>query len=408
MHCFRRAAVIAAISLAWPRAGLSGERTLTLDQALALARERAPAVLSARARVDEARGRLVAASVLLRENPVIESGAGLRRSDRGDFVEADVGLTQTLELGGRRGARIDAAEADVAHAGAGSEDATQRLLRDVAVAFYRVLYTDERLRLATTAEGLASETLRIAERRHAAGDVPILDVNVARTALARACSDMRAAEALRDAALGELRILLGLGAEETVTVRGDLGDRRRFELNELIGRALDRPNLRTLDAEIREAQAEERLGGAMRWPNLGLGVRYEREEGADVGLGTLTLTLPVFEHGQGLRAEATARARRLRLELEADRRVVSVEVRTAFDVYGRRVDAALELERNAVPLLDENEALARRSYETGALGLAELLLVRREGLDTRKEYLERLLEAAIAGVELEASAGVLR
>ena len=146
----------------------------------------------------------------------------------------------------------------------------------------------------------------------------------------------------------------------------------------------------------------------MRWPNLGLGVRYEREEGADVGLGTLTLTLPVFEHGQGLRAEATARARRLRLELEADRRVVSVEVRTAFDVYGRRVDAALELERNAVPLLDENEALARRSYETGALGLAELLLVRREGLDTRKEYLERLLEAAIAGVELEASAGVLR
>ena len=55
----------------------------------------------------------------------------------------------------------------------------------------------------------------------------------------------------------------------------------------------------------------------------------------------------------------------------------------------------------------ENESLARRSYEAGEMALAELLLVRGETLDTRREYLERLLEAALAAVDVEASAGAL-
>ena len=161
-------------------------------------------------------------------------------------------------------------------------------------------------------------------------------------------------------------------------------------------------------AERSLADADLRLGGALAWPSLGLGVRYAREEEANVVLGTLTLSLPVFERGQGLRAEAGARSRRLSLELEAGRRVARVEVRTAFDVYRRRVEAVEELERDALPLLDGNEALARRSYESGQLGLPDLLVVRREVVGTRLEYLDRLLDAATAGVELEANAGILR
>jgi hypothetical protein len=44
----------------------------------------------------------------------------------------------------------------------------------------------------------------------------------------------------------------------------------------------------------------------------------------------------------------------------------------------------------------------------GQLGLPELLLIRREILDTRFQYLDTLLEAALARIELDASAGLLR
>jgi hypothetical protein len=44
----------------------------------------------------------------------------------------------------------------------------------------------------------------------------------------------------------------------------------------------------------------------------------------------------------------------------------------------------------------------------GQLGLPELLLIRREILDTRFQYLDALLEAALARIELDASAAILR
>jgi len=402
------AAVCAAALTVGPRLAVAEEITLTLDEALARAHQRAPAIVAARAAIDEARGRLTGASVLLRDNPEIEAGAGARVIESGQLLEANLGVRQVFELGGRRAARVESATAGVARESANSADVTRLVLRDTAVAFWGAVYAAERQRLTEEAAALGAETLGIVQRRHQAGDVGILDVNVATAALARARSGVQAQGAVRDASVGALRQTLGMDADEPLSVRGDLRDRPHYVLSALLARAAERPDLRALAAGAREAQADQRLGRALTWPNLGLGARYEREDGNNVGMGTVTLTLPVFERGQGLRAEAAARERHAQLALEADRRTVSVAVQTAFTVYQRREDAVTELERNALPGLDDNEALARRSYAAGQLSLAELLLIRREILETKSEHLSRLLEAAVAGVELEASAGVLQ
>jgi cobalt-zinc-cadmium efflux system outer membrane protein len=161
---------------------------------------------------------------------------------------------------------------------------------------------------------------------------------------------------------------------EPLAVRGDLHDRRRYTLQDLLSRAPARPDLRALEAGIQEAQAEVRLGEGLRWPDVTLGFRYDRETPADVAtLGTLNFTLPLFARGQEQRITGAARAWRLRQELEARRQVVDSEVQSAFAMYRHRVDAVEGLERSALPLLDDNEALARRSYEAGRMSLAEFL-----------------------------------
>jgi outer membrane protein TolC len=66
------------------------------------------------------------------------------------------------------------------------------------------------------------------------------------------------------------------------------------------------------------------------------------------------------------------------------------------------------LETDALPGLDANDALTTRSYDVGQLGLPDLLLLRREILDTRFQYVDAALEAALARIDLDASAGVLR
>jgi cobalt-zinc-cadmium efflux system outer membrane protein len=66
------------------------------------------------------------------------------------------------------------------------------------------------------------------------------------------------------------------------------------------------------------------------------------------------------------------------------------------------------LETDAISGMDENEQLTTRSFEVGQLGLPDLLLIRREILDTRAQYLDALLEAALARTGLDASAAILR
>jgi cobalt-zinc-cadmium efflux system outer membrane protein len=372
-----------------------------------VARERGPRLLSAAARIEEATGRLAGASVLLRENPILDLAAGQRFSDPDQTLAASAGLSQVFELAGQRRARIAGAEAEIERARAARDDALRRLLHAVGHAFYRGLHAGEQLGVATRSEELAAEVASIAERRHRAEDVPILDVNLSRAALARARGERQAAEAERVSALGELRILLGLEASEPLALAGDLRDRRRLDPADLVARAARRTDLRALEARLAEADAELRLARAEAWPDLGLGARYERDERDDIVLGEAAFALPVFDRAQGARAEAGARARRLRLELESARRAAAVEVETALLVYDRRANAVEELETSALPLLDENESLARRSYQAGEMELAELLLLRREILETRREYLERLLEAGLAAIDVEASAGGL-
>jgi outer membrane protein, heavy metal efflux system len=158
----------------------------------------------------------------------------------------------------------------------------------------------------------------------------------------------------------------------------------------------------------RSTEADVRLGEGFKWPDLGLGARYRRDTGDNIYQGGLEITLPVFSRGQELRATGNARASRVRLEMEALHNAVQHEVASPFEAYEGSVEASGELERGALPSLTENENLAKRSYEEGEIGIAELLLIRKETLDTRLAYVNSLLDAKVAEVELQFRAGVLR
>jgi len=400
-------ASIATVVLSFPAPPVAAETCdLTLDRALAIARERAPAIVAARTRIDEARARLDGASLLLRDNPELEGDAGPRFAPDGTSTDIRARLSQALELGGVRGARIAGAEAGVAQAAAGADDTVLRVQQSAATIFLRTRAAAEQLVLAEHAADMASELRQAAERRFRAGDVPVLDVNVARAALARARADVAAARAARREASGRLAILLALGDAQPIPC-GPLSEHAALDLDDLLRRAPERADLRGLAAQIDEADADRDLGAARVWPGVKVGTEYKREEGQDIYLGGLSLSVPLFERGQSARAEAEARARRLRHQRDAAVQAASVEVRTAWDVYGELTTATTELARE-LPTLDESETLAKRSYDAGEISLAELLLVRRETLDIRRAWLEHALEAAVAGIELQAAAGVLR
>lgn len=399
------AAVCAAVSL---QVGVASaqSRTMTLSEVLSRAREQAPQVVSARLAVEETRGRLSGASVRLHANPELEASLGSRDGPDSRFTDFEVGVGQSFEPRARRSARLSAARAAVAQSVANADETTREVLRLAARAYFRVLHAQERIRLVRAAQELAANVHAMADRRFKAGDIAVIDVNIARSSLARVRADREAAEAARAVAVGDLRQVLRL--EDDIRVDGELTAGTTPDLTMLLQAAEQRPELLALEAGIQEAEADVRLGRTFGRPEYGVGVRYAREEGDQIFLGGVTVTLPVFSKGQELQAVGSARAARLRAELDAARMRVALEVRSAFEAHSRLAAAAHVLEAEAIPGLDENEALTTRSYDVGQIGLAELLLIRREILETRFHYLEALLEAALARIDLDASAGVLR
>jgi len=376
---------------------------LTLEDVLARARESAPAVVAARMRIEEARGRVIGASVPFPSNPTIDVEAG-RRSGATSSTDYGVEVAQDFDLPARRRARIDSARAGVTQEEQRARETEREVLRGVATSFLRAVEARERADAATSGKRLADEALRIAERRYAAGDVAQLDVNLARTAVARADAEARTAAATFTGHATQLEVLLGI--TEPFTIGGSLRDAFTLAADNLVARATDRADLRVRDAEIAEVEAEQRLARTRRWPEFGLRGSYSREEGDRIVLGGVGFSLPFFNRGQEATAVTNARLARLRAERNALTRTIEAEVRGALASYDALRAAAAEYERTVLPLIEENERLALESYEVGQIGLTELLLVRRDALDARRAFIDQLIETRLAEVELRARAGV--
>lgn len=404
------AAVVLAASIHLSIAGAQEPAgpALTQEGALEMARRRAPALLAARAAVEEMRSRLTVLHPWLRDNPSVSLQAGPRWSGDERTVDLNVGLSQALEVGGRGSARLAIAQADVEQAAASAGDLERRLLGRVAVKFVAVLHAGERARVARDSERLAAESARVAERRHAGGDVGPLDTNLAAVALARARAETLAAEADREEALGELRIALDLDAAAPLAVRGELTDEPPADLERLLARAAERADLKMIEAELRRSEAELKLGRAQAWPDVGVSAGYGREEQADIARGGFTLTLPVLDRGQATRGAAQARRAALSAALDAARRAAAEEVRVAFERHALLARAVALLDEDAQPRLEENDAMARRSYEVGQLPLGELLVAQREAIAARLASVDLRRDAVLAAIELEVRAGGLR
>ncbi|WP_426757061.1 TolC family protein [Myxococcus sp. Y35] len=409
------AAIGLAAALLLPRVAAAqsspAETALTLEEALALARQRAPALLDAAGRAAEAQGPVAAAASLLNDNPTFQLQAG-PRSDPGSpghpatrGLDLSVGISQAFELGGKGGARRESARAGLELETAHHRDAERRVLGDVAARFLQALHARERLNLAREAEAAARDTASATQRRFEAGDVPVVDVNVARVALARVRAEVAVAEGEEAVQLHQLRAMLGLPLAHPLAIRGEL---RRLALQPVMeATGVARPDIAALEAELAQADADRRLGRAGAWPDVTAGFMYSREIDEVAYLGTLSVPLPLFDRGDSARVAGEARVRRLQSLLATARTEVDVQVEAARVQHRKRLEAVALLEADALPLLTDNENLARRSYEAGEMGLAEFLLVRRDTLEARAAYLDSLLQAALARVQLAVETGVL-
>ncbi|KAB2919837.1 MAG: TolC family protein [Hyphomicrobiaceae bacterium] len=371
---------------------------LTVEAAVAEAAARAPAIVAAQAEVDAARARLGQARV--RPNPELNVEVENLAGGGAEGIETTVSLNQRLDLGGRRRARVSAAEAALSAQELRLSIALADLARDVRTSFATALAANARLDLAQANQQRAAELARISEELVAAGREPPLRALRARTALAQSEAALRAAEAEQLAARQSLGVLLGGPVESTSLI-----DSEALSITAAVDPA------ETLEVRLAEAErvaaeagvAQERAAARLD-PSVGVGVRHIAETGDKALVAGFSVPLPLFDRNRGNIAAARAGVRAAEARREAALAQAAATIanaRTALAAADARVRA---LETAAVPEAREALRLTELSYQAGRSSLLELLDAQEAFATVQSELIEARLARATAAATLTRSA----
>jgi cobalt-zinc-cadmium efflux system outer membrane protein len=314
-------------------------------------------------------------------------------------------LSQTIELGGKRRKRIDAAAADAEVARGEFQTALWQLTNDLKRKFYAALLAEALYKLAVENQKTFADTLANTAELVKVGEISGLDFRRLEVEKLKFDTDVADSERDYEVALRDLRVALGgdYRAME-IDVAGTLEYQpREFSLADLRDKALAaRPDLKAAQLRERAADASIRLQNAQRIPDLTVGGGIAQ---VPAGVNTYTysvgITLPLSDRNQGERAKALVE----KLRAQNEQRQITNQVLgdvdkalVAFELQKRRV----ELYRTGVlAKVDEIQNLTEYSLKVGEGSTLELLDAIRTRRETLAAYYQTLFDYQMSLLDIE-------
>ncbi len=407
MHSpFRRggpwAAWIGASAIALSAGGALAEPAPPFGELLRQAQTSAPRLAEARAEIARAQG--LARQAGARPNPTIgvevENFSGSGPFKGRDLAETTASIEQTLELGGKRGARVAAGRAEVEAARRRAAQISAQFGFDLAGAYAQAEASERRVQLATEGLALADDDARVATALVEAGREADLRRVQAQAAVQAARAALEEARAARATAFGDLTSLAGAPAPISSIPVSLLAQADR-SVPVSAPDPLASPTFLAAQADREAAARRIRVERSRATPDVSVsvGVRRFQEDDSTAMVAGVSAPFPLFDRNRGnigaAQAELAAAEARLnaaRLDAEANGRASVARVGAA----DARLVAAREGERTA----DEAYRLTRIGYEGGKLALVELINARRALAEARAQTVDAALERLSAQAAL--------
>lgn len=369
--------------------GTSAE-PLTLDQAIELALAANPAMRSATRSVGIADGAVLQAGT--RPNPELSFlTEGTDRNTRTETAQ----VSQVIELGGKRSARIAAAEQERKLA---LDDVNVRradLRADVITAYMEALTAQERVVLAQASVDLAHKSTDVTGRRVTAGKLSPVELTRANVAEASAALELTQANA--DLALAKRRLASLLASTrplDRTLQTPDAAFARLPAWDDLAGRLEGAPQLRRAQSTVSGRDAQVALERAQRIPDVTvtLGAQRERDPGRSQAVVGLSVPLPLFNRNQGNMLAALRRADQARDDLEAERLRLTQALADAYQRAEVATQQMTALHDRVLPAAQSAYEAAVTGFELGKFGFTDVLDAQRTLFQTRTQYLRALAD----------------
>ena len=384
----------------------SAKKAITLSDAMSIFLRQNLQLIAGRYDVDMADAEKLTAR--LRPNPEFSATFDNLPTDfSGPFFkeqEIAYGVSQTFELGGKRGKRIDLANRNAELAQAQFQTTVWQLTSDLKRRFYAVVLAEALLKLANENQKTFGEIIKHTTDLYQLGEISGLDLRRLEVEKLKFDTDVANSERDYQIALRDLRVALGGDYQTTdVEVAGTLDYQPyQFSFADLRDKSLAaRPDLKAAQLSEHAADSEIRLQDAQRIPDFNLGVGLKRIVVDNLYSFGIGITLPVFDRNQGERVKALTQKKRA----QNDQRILANQVLsdvdkalTAFEIQKRRV----ELYRGGVlTKVDDIQNLTEFSLKAGEASTLELLDSIRTRRETLASYYQTLFDYQMSLLDLE-------
>ncbi|QJI35574.1 TolC family protein [Pseudomonas sp. ADAK13] len=374
-------------------------QTLTLESALQTAFANNPEMAAAQWEIDIAQGGRQQAGLI--PNPVASWDAeDTRRNSRTTTVK----LSQTLELGGKRGARIDVATRAQEAAALTLEQRRNVLRAEVIDGYYGALRAQERLDLAQRSLALAERGLVVANGRVTAGKSSPVEATRAQVQLSEIRLEFnRAQMGLTDA---YRRLAASTGAASTdfqaVAAQSQAAPTLPSPA-QLLGRLEQTAELRLAELQIVQGEAALGLEKAQRIPDLdvSIGSQYDASVRERVNVVGVSMPIPLFNRNQGNVLAASRRADQARDLRNAAELRLRTETRQALDLWQTANTEVRSFNQQILPAAQSAVDSATRGFEMGKFNFLDVLDAQRTLIAARTQYLTATAQATDAWVRIE-------
>lgn len=339
-----------------------------------------------------------------------------------DTYTATLQATWVLFDGFARSFREQQAAFDEQSTAAALVNSRRLLVTSVAEAFLNAQLAQTNADIARADEAFYSRQLEDAQNRFKVGAGPWGDVLNIKVQLNSAITSVTRYQREFEAAGYGLAGLMGLPEAEFPThVRLESLDKEAIALRsgekpeELIQKALStRPDIRRLEAQIRQAEAATGVAKAPFYPKLQVGAGLEGAREGNMGLSSDDFGSTVgINMNWNLYAGGADKARLLEAEqarreavytLAGLRNAVAAEVRQDLALLAS-AEEQVRLQRESVSLVEENRNLARKEYEAGESSLVRLNEAQRDLNTTYGRLALALVGYKLAKERLDSAVG---
>ncbi len=353
-------------------------RTLTLTQAIQRALAANPRLTAAERDIGIATGERIQAGAIPNPELSVDAGNILGSRDYRGFRSAETTLqiSQLIEMGGKRQARIAARVAGVDSAAWQREATRLEIASETAAAFVAVLGAQRRIEILQQRVASLDRLTPLLQRRVEAGASSPAETLRAQVAANLVRVELQKARTALSTTRRELAILMGDSTPAFGTLSGAFQAVRRPPPFKLILDAIDgNPQLMRWTAVRAQRDAELLIARLKPIPDVRLTAGWQhfrdtRDNAATVGL---SITLPVWDRNQGDILAARENLEKVQAERRINRAILVSLAGRAYDTVTGALEELALLQKSIIPDSQRVAQSIEDGYALGRFTLLEIL-----------------------------------